>query len=333
VHRLAKDGGWDDLASRAEVAIEEVALAEAVAKNSLADIKAIEQRLRTQGQTMLAAKASEQAARVASRVRDSMGLPAEWDVVHVLAETEVSRLLRKTEEMETALVARMQKLVNATFQGWGTERRPRTRDRADDPIASWLEVRSVVYVQNAESYLNYQARRLVVAAEMPPRALTGDAWDVKTARVPLTDIGRHRGNPVDPAINEHYLWHGTSPEGAAGITDTDFQLKRAGTAHGMLFGPGIYLSESCMKADEYTKPDARGYLPLILCRVLLGHINYCDAVDPRRHLRAIETSCRPGGGHHSVLGDREKARQTFREFIVYDSHQVYPEYIVWYVRR
>ena len=33
-------------------------------------------------------------------------------------------------------------------------------------------------------------------------------------------------NPVDPSMNEHYLWHGCKPEGAEGITDANFDLKR-----------------------------------------------------------------------------------------------------------
>jgi len=331
-HRASEDAGWQQLAAAAEQASEELALVEATQCDDLAEIKAIERRAWRRNQPNFAAHAAQVAGRSANRVRERLGLPGAWDVVHTLAETEVSRLLRKSEEMEGELLLRVQQLVNTTFKGWGHDPRPRTRDRLRDPIATWLEVRSIVYVQNAESYLNYQARRLCVAAEMPSDALAGAAWDVKTSRIPLIGVGRHGSNPVNPAINEHYLWHGTSPEAAAGITDTEFALKRAGSAHGMLFGPGIYLTESCMKADEYTMPDARGFYPLVLCRAILGNIKYCDAPDPRRSIKSLEASCRPGGGYHSVLGDREKVRQTFREFVVYDSHQVYPEYIVWYVR-
>ena len=38
------------------------------------------------------------------------------------------------------------------------------------------------------------------------------------------------------------------------------------------------------------------------------------------------------GEYHSVLGDREKCRGTFREFMVYDNAQIYPEWIIWYRR-
>eukprot|EP00434_Breviolum_minutum_P024351 symbB.v1.2.021505.t2/scaffold1860.1/size98300/5 len=88
-----------------------------------------------------------------------------------------------------------------------------------------------------------------------------------------------------------------------------------------------------MKADEYTSPDVRGYFPLLLCRTALGNINYCDHPSPVSISPSLVASCKAGGGFHSVLGDREKVNGTFREFIVFDNHQVYPEYIVWYQRQ
>ena len=36
--------------------------------------------------------------------------------------------------------------------------------------------------------------------------------------------------------------------------------------------------------------------------------------------------------YDSLLGDREKARGTFREFVVYDKDQIYPEYAIIYRR-
>jgi hypothetical protein len=38
------------------------------------------------------------------------------------------------------------------------------------------------------------------------------------------------------------------------------------------------------------------------------------------------------GPYHSVLGDREKCRKTYKEFVVFASDQVYPEFIVTYKR-
>ena len=200
----------------------------------------------------------------------------------------------------------------------------------------WFEYRSMLHVEismgsmgcfsHGQVYVNYRARRDEIGASMTPEMATGDAWDVKTAAVPLLggrlkdgrqrvpptgsnntvprtwagseddifhpDISsvvsqtyrRHhhstnisiyfnklsklrilhtahmelqcvdrecmrmqlpakisdiyfRGcnsflyalwqeNPVDASMNEHYLWHGCKPEGAEGITDANFDLKR-----------------------------------------------------------------------------------------------------------
>ena len=38
------------------------------------------------------------------------------------------------------------------------------------------------------------------------------------------------------------------------------------------------------------------------------------------------------GENDSVLGDREKGRNTFREFVIYDTDQCYAEYLLWYRR-
>merc|ERR1740121_863357 len=102
-----------------------------------------------------------------------------------------------------------------------------------------------------------------------------------------------------------------------------------------MFGRGLYFAESCMKADEYTAKDSRGRCPMLLCRVVLGRINYCDAKYPHSVADDLEAKCiggGKGGGFHAVLGDREKVRGTFREFVIFDNDQVYPEYLVWYSR-
>jgi len=336
----AKDSDWRELVDYVARAIEETTMAKALdaayAEDNISAIRAVEQRARGSGREELAALASDLAREAASRVGERMGLPVEWDVVLELAGApgagDNARLLKKSEETERALVERMQLLVDATHTGWGPAGKlTRTRDRGKERIPSRLEIKSVVYVQNAENYVNYSARRTQIQAEVHPEARRD--WDVKTALVSLAGVGRHKTNPVDTTINEHYLWHGTTPAGAHGITDTEFDIKRAGTVYGALFGPGIYFAESCMKADEYTKPDERGWFPLILCRVVLGHVNYCDVPEPKPISRELEASCQVGAPFHSVLGDREKVRGTFREFIVFDNHQVYPEYIVWYTRK
>ena len=77
----------------------------------------------------------------------------------------------------------------------------------------------------------------------------------------------------------------------------------------------------------------------MLCRVLMGNINYCDLAfpgdgGPSKNQFNISDLVNGviNGEYHSVLGDREKCRRTFREFIVYDNAQVYIEWIIWYKR-
>ncbi|CAE8650622.1 unnamed protein product, partial [Polarella glacialis] len=64
------------------------------------------------------------------------------------------------------------------------------------------------------------------------------------------------------------------------------------------------------------------------------HRTALSAEDPWELRESLRFSCRHSSGeHHSVIGDREKIRQTFREFVIFDAHQAYPEYIVWYRRK
>jgi hypothetical protein len=336
VRTIAEDCGWTELAYAACNAMQEVNLLKAldagVAEESIPKVRGVEHQARESGFLDIAQTAKQKTKELADAITKGMGLPSEWDVVMDMSGLSADKLLKKSEESDTVLIERIQQLVDETFTGWGPlGKMTRTRDRAKEPIAERLEVQSVVYVQNTEGFINYRARRTKIQEEMPIGARR--TWDIKTNRVKLEGLPRHRTNPVDPCINEFYLWHGTTPQAAAKITDAEFDLKRVGSSYGCLFGPGIYFAESSMKADEYTRKDRRGWFPLILCRVVCGHINYCDAYDPVKISKELEASCKPGGGYHSVLGDREKVRGTFRELIVFDNHQVYPEYIVWYTRK
>jgi len=223
--------------------------------------------------------------------------------------------------------------LNCTFMGWGGYgKKTRTRDRGKERVAERIKLESVVRVQNAESFVMYQKRKRVIKEALKKRndLAFGDVWDIKTNKEKATFTGAAE---LDPTINEVYLFHGTSPAGAEGITDNDFDMKRVGSAYGSLFGGGIYFAESCMKADEYVVADHRGLFPVIMCRVVLGSINYCDAKEPSKIARQLEESCTKNRDrYHSVLGDRQKVMKTFREFIIFDNHQVLPEFICWYRR-
>merc|ERR1719235_1905260 len=139
---------------------------------------------------------------------------------------------------------------------------------------------------------------------------------------------------MDSKINEVVLWHGTSPQAAAAIAKGGFNLSFSGINAGSMYGHGVYLAECASKSDEYAKADADGLFPgyycLLLCRVVLGEFLTMGPGGPAVH--PIIDASLESGKFESVLGDREAAVGTYREFMVYAEPQVYPEYIVMYNR-
>ena len=67
----------------------------------------------------------------------------------------------------------------------------------------------------------------------------------------------------------------------------------------------------------------------MICRVVGGKVKYSDDVDPDPEALMNEVLYGP---YDSVLGDREKCRGTYKEFVIYDADQVYPAYVVKYRR-
>ena len=138
---------------------------------------------------------------------------------------------------------------------------------------------------------------------------------------------------MNEEVNEVYLFHGTSMEAAKSISKTGFKIELAGKAAGTAFGKGAYFAERSTKSDEYTvatKVDGETQYAMLLCRVCLGNTYRIVDFDDKADQHVLGS----GGRYHSLLGDREaSASKSFREFIVYDANQVYPEYVIIYRRR
>lgn len=134
---------------------------------------------------------------------------------------------------------------------------------------------------------------------------------------------------LDPKLNEFYLMHGTSPDGALGITDGGFRLDLTGSHAGTMFGNGAYFAECSSKADEYSSAGEgiyEGVYAMLVCRVACGQMLRMLRPDPQMVEHAI------GKVASAVLGDREASVGTYREFVVFDASQIYPEYVVLYER-
>ena len=136
-------------------------------------------------------------------------------------------------------------------------------------------------------------------------------------------------------VCEALLFHGSRPAACFSICQSDFMVNLAGSHKGTLYGPGVYLAEMSSKSDEYgeieTQGENKGLYAMLLCRSTCGHVLYDDALTPdTQELLKSCTGVAPK--YHSVLGDREKTRGTYREFVIYNNDQVYPEYVILYTR-
>merc|ERR1712039_733 len=127
------------------------------------------------------------------------------------------------------------------------------------------------------------------------------------------------------------MGHGTKPSSAMSIVAEGFRIDKAGSKTGTMFGHGAYFAEASSKADEYAEEGDEGIYAglyaMLLCRVCCGRI--------QRVLKAGDPMISDGlkaGMFDTVLGDREAAVGTYREFVVFDAAQVYPEYVFLYSR-
>lgn len=231
-----------------------------------------------------------------------------------------------TEEVKVAVQA----LLTKTWKNqW-------TRDRGKDKKISQFEVVSVQRNENPAIWEKYYKIREFIANKLAEQNI--ELWDPEpktqalTKDVPEAEAFFSRAK-LRKEVNEFYLFHGTNPTAAKLICDNDFNVKKAGSNAGTLYGPGVYLAEASSKADEYASDEQgifQGHYGMLVCRVVCGNIRYTDEVSPP--VQDLVDSVLSRRTHHSVLGDREKCRGTYREFIVFDQAQIYPEYVAIYKR-
>uniref|UniRef100_A0A7S4R657 Poly [ADP-ribose] polymerase n=1 Tax=Alexandrium monilatum TaxID=311494 RepID=A0A7S4R657_9DINO len=221
----------------------------------------------------------------------------------------------------------MQQLLDLTWKA------AETRDRqkfGGGPAARF----QVVHVQqncNPTLWANYVRARDDIAAKV------GNAEPIscKTSETLLAlPEGAELLGPLETGVNEFLLFHGTKPSACESICKSDFMVRLAGSNAGALYGPGIYFAECSSKSDEYASDDPTGIYSglyaMLLCRVTCGRTLYTDEVHP--NVDDLVRRCTVTGEYDSVLGDREKARGTYREFIVFNNDQAYPAYVIIYKR-
>lgn len=247
-------------------------------------------------------------------------IPSHW-------EGDTTKSSRK--QVSSNVKKAVQEIMDSTWKDVAT------KDRLGDKRVAKYEVVQVLRNQNPKLWIGYALKREVIRAEVK-----GNANHIverpKTAPFHERAVELNEPFSTEPLYtdcNEMYLFHGTKPSAADSIAENAFKLSFSGTNRGTLFGPGIYFAESSSKSDEYAKDDDdgiyQGLYASLLCRVVMGTYIYNE--EHRPNTDALTHNCLQGD-YHSVLGDREKIRGTFREFVVFDHEQAYPEFIVIYRR-
>eukprot|EP01132_Coremiostelium_polycephalum_P011351 gene11351-13898_t len=210
-----------------------------------------------------------------------------------------------------------------------------------------LKVTRVVRVQNPMQWVRYHNRK--------QKILDDNKGSCPKIHLVATDIPG--GPEVDVKANEFFMFHGLNISSITGITKFGFD-PRFCSLEGM-FGAGLYFAENSSKSNQYCHSGActcSGFLAtscrcnakdevcLLVCRVVLG-----DALiegifrgnsKPGDFWHGRRTEPKKADGvsiHNSVIGESKanfgpKASLQLREYIVYESSQVYPEYKVYFKR-
>eukprot|EP00658_Telonema_sp_P-2_P017161 TRINITY_DN1663_c0_g5_i1.p1 TRINITY_DN1663_c0_g5~~TRINITY_DN1663_c0_g5_i1.p1 ORF type:complete len:575 (-),score=166.73 TRINITY_DN1663_c0_g5_i1:72-1796(-) len=171
---------------------------------------------------------------------------------------------------------------------------------------------------------------------------------------------------LNAMVNETYLLHGTSPQNLLSLLSTGPNERFAGTNRGAAFGDGTYFAEDAGKTDQYVTADAEmdpgselhallypdphphpgSVFYVLVCRVSLGQSvrtltdgQNCRSMDDDSRVFPVsyrELASVPGVSppvhFHSLIAEVGGALARFREFVVFHSEYVYPEYLVAYQR-
>ncbi|CAE7257438.1 Tnks [Symbiodinium sp. CCMP2592] len=247
-----------------------------------------------------------------------IGVPSYWK------NQDLSKHFDEKINLSVEETQKMQTLLDVTFKDKAT------RDRRSGGMPTRLVVSQVIRMEDSKMWMRFEQKRAEMCTRGRPQLIkempgSGAFKTSQDGDLPLFL------KELTTDLNEAYLFHGSSPGGALGIGENGFDMGRVGSNVGTMFGAGAYMAEASSKSDEYATEDPSGLfagkLALLLCRTLLGNMFYITESNIPRIDDALRT-----GKFLSVLGDREAAVDTYREFVVFDEAQIYPEYVIIYTR-
>ncbi|EFC38991.1 TCCD-inducible-PARP-like domain-containing protein [Naegleria gruberi] len=203
------------------------------------------------------------------------------------------------------------------------------RDQLYKMKYSKLVISSVYRIENPSLYSAYKIRENHISSYQDPlNPIQVQTENFTTLKSPAFEWLKSTG--LNTSMNEKYLWHGTKHEYVNTISEHGFDERVASLAG--LFGAGVYFAEYCSKSDQYSTPDTNGEYYMFLCRVVLGRQIYYTPMGMTNQRRPPEINGSNRRVYDSVIGQSNSSNSSYREFIVYDRYQCYPEYLIKYRR-
>ena len=132
-------------------------------------------------------------------------------------------------------------------------------------------------------------------------------------------------------INEFYMFHGTTLKKEMSICQNGFNPTVA--ARKCLYGKGSYFAINSCKSHQYSSQKGNpSSFVMLVCRVAMGS-PYPTTGSHKGQKRPPMNRATPGRHYDSIFAQHEIAnggQHKHNEYVVFDRHQVYPEYIVQY---
>jgi serine/threonine protein kinase len=202
------------------------------------------------------------------------------------------------------------------------------------PATKQMRVVSVVRVENESLWQMYQLRRDILKKNCAAQ----DIRSLSTVTNWQPAIPSKADMSTD--INEFYLFHGTSLGMAEVICKHGFDERVAALSG--LYGAGSYFAINSCKSHQYSSKikDSSNFVMLV-CRVAMGS-PHCTSTLHQNARRPPDNAATPGRPFDSIFaqhgisfpiiiaGVQRHHKQHHNEYVVFDRHQVYPEYIVRY---
>ncbi|KAH3835074.1 hypothetical protein DPMN_108413 [Dreissena polymorpha] len=225
-------------------------------------------------------------------------------------------------------------------QSWRADKHTLGRDAEGLAVLGYtgLDITEIKRVENLTLYEQYANKRQQIFCESGKAGLypvLEKVPGIKNGQSTIKSLlNGEWADRLYAEVNEEYFLHGTKPENVESVYTQGLDPRLANKA---VLGAAVYMAESSTKADQYA--DARNSrqttgLTLFLVRACLGNICRVTKCRQMRRPPCTDSTCSVDECTHVERYDSvvEEEQYIFREFVVYDRTQVYPEYVITYDR-